>query len=176
MITDWTEARTERLKALFEDGGSCAVMARQLNSETGSSFSRNSIISKLRRLKLDRPRAVSQIRPKRRRQKLTDLMFSFKGGNGGLNRAQRMEHKRKGLFESFDVPLPTIITEEFKCAHVELKNNSCRYPLWDDDAAYSDKFYCGIPEADMKKGNPWCRHHHLVVYRPAGEENRQAAE
>lgn len=177
MKSDWTEPRMDLLRECFAEGGSSSVIARKINAQTGSLFTRNAVIGKLGRLGLNIPRGTSDAKPKkRRRQKLTDLMFSFKGGNGGLTRAQRMQVKRTGRYEKFDIPAPTVITEEHKCSHHELVNNSCRYPLWGDDVAYGDKFFCGIPEADMKEGLPWCRHHCLVVYRPPSESRLRAAE
>ena len=54
-----------------------------------------------------------------------------------------------------NIPPPS---DQFKCTLLELGNDTCRWPLWDDDTKGA-KFYCGTPEADCIEGKPYCRWH-----------------
>lgn len=170
--SNWTNERVEILTKRWDQG----ISAREIGDELG--ITRSAVLGKKDRLKLAPRKTVSSQPRARRRQKLTRAMFNFAGGNQGLNRAQRMQKKRAERigWEKFQVPEPTVITEEYKCSHGDLENNSCRYPLWNDEVPFGDKFFCGIPEADMRDGVAWCRHHRLVVYRPTSEVNIRAAE
>lgn len=161
MITDWTDTRVERMKELLADKQSAAQIAYTLNRETGTDFTRNSVIGKLHRIGLRGFRNP----PKPRRQKLTRMVFG-KGKSGSWRNGPSLPAE--------PIPAPVIFTDEHKCALFDLKNNSCRFPLWDGDTPFHDKFFCGVPEADFDDGRSWCHFHSAVACRPVPV--REAAE
>lgn len=70
-------------------------------------------------------------------------------------------------------PLPIPYSTEHQCRLVELTNESCRFPLWGYDTPPSDKFYCGMPTADVVGMRPYCAHHSEIAY-PMGRRPEAA--
>jgi GcrA cell cycle regulator len=48
---------------------------------------------------------------------------------------------------------------------LELTNNSCRWPI--GRRGKSEILFCGVPEADLARGMPYCPHHARRAYRIA---------
>lgn len=57
------------------------------------------------------------------------------------------------------------VSTEHQCGLLDLKNESCRYPVADE----SPHIFCGVPEADLTNHMPYCRAHDALCYRPHGE-------
>lgn len=145
-LSDWTAERVELLKALFPQGKSSSMLAREINERTRSTFTRNAVIGKLGRLGLTRPKEVTKREPRKSRRY-----------HGASNHGGRW-HSGPSL-PAEPVPMPVVFTEEYKCTLFDLKNNTCRFPLWDSDATFSEKWFCGAPGADEDEGRPYCRGH-----------------
>lgn len=158
-ISDWTDPRVSRMLELHGEKKSSAVIAKIINDETGSTFSRNSVIGKLHRsgLRGHKPAAIA----KRRSRQPRGFHIRPNWHNGPSLKAE-------------PIPPPITFTDEHKCTLFELNNNSCRFPLWDGDMPFASQFYCGCPEADIEDRKPYCHFHSAVAYRPVPV--REAAE
>lgn len=125
--------------------------------------SRNSIISKSKRLNL----------PARASGRLTDYERAQRPPNNPIkaerlrkrreadrNRAQGIVVKRHLRSKPLIDNLPPESVAPLQCKRVtllELDNTACRWPLWGNKS--SKHIYCGIPEANMLDGQPWCKYH-----------------
>jgi GcrA cell cycle regulator len=144
--SDWTDERVALLKSLFPQGKSSSMLAREINERTRSTFTRNAVIGKLGRLGLTRPKEVTKREPRKSRRY-----------HGTSNHTGRW-HGGPSL-PGEPVPPPVIFTEEHKCSLFDLTNKTCRFPLWDGDAGFSDKWFCGSPGANLEEGLPYCPGH-----------------
>lgn len=148
--TDWNTDRVSRMLVLHAEKKSASVIATTINTETGSSFSRNSVIGKLHRSGLRGNKPVSCIK---RRPKRTHRFHISNSGNW-----------RNGpSLPSSPVPPSIVFTTEHKCGFFALGNTSCRWPLWEGDEPLNERFYCGTPEANFDDGKPWCLAHANVA-------------
>jgi len=145
----WTDEQVERLRDLCgsPECGTSAWIARQINGEFGTTYTRNAIIGKMGRCEIVPPRLVSATKEKKiRTKRSTRSVFNF---------------------AKPDAPVvddsPAIMPTEFphKCSLLELTNESCRFPV--GDPLTSDFFFCGQPEADLLKQVPYCRAHSRVA-------------
>ena len=49
----------------------------------------------------------------------------------------------------------------------KLTNRTCRFPMWCDDASSPGQFlYCGVNQADLAKGKPYCATHAAICFSP----------
>jgi hypothetical protein len=55
----------------------------------------------------------------------------------------------------------------YRCSINELRNCSCRYPLWPANAAHHQRLYCGCPDASLSDDIPYCRHHTMLCETPS---------
>jgi GcrA cell cycle regulator len=137
--SDWTEAVTNRLRELHAIEGANAYsmteIARRLNIEFGTNFSRNAVIGRCRRMGLTaRPSPIV-------------VKHSPKG------RVPRM----KTIMDA-----PTAVVKP-KCESVsiyQLDWDNCHYPLGEIEA-YPPYRYCGKP---AQFGRSWCDEHWRVTH------------
>lgn len=150
----WTDAATDRAKALFGEKLSNSQIARQLNTEFGTTFTRNAVVGKLHRLGYQcapgtrKARAASARRPThygvRKPGKQHRAVFGQPSGGVTLKRTA--------------IPVPIAPSLEFKVSFFDLGPRNCRYPLWaEDDPPLHEKFFCG---AVSPEGETYCRWHH----------------
>jgi hypothetical protein len=78
-------------------------------------------------------------------------------------RPARSRRPRSARAARLDVPerpaVNFIPDHDYRCAIDELRDCSCRYPLWDTATRHPDRRYCGFPSASLTAGVPYCRHH-----------------
>jgi len=65
------------------------------------------------------------------------------------------------------LPEPEIVPDgDYSCSIYGLVNSSCRYPLWPPNAQHHERFYCGIPHANISVGLSYCRRHAVLCEAP----------
>lgn len=147
----WSEEHSEALKALVTTSGlSYAQIVIQLNSQCGTTYTRNSCIGRARRMGVIAPGRVRAPRKPRKPQKYKP-------------RAQK-SHQRYAagrFYEAFENPEAV----ELRCVEIvprnltlaEISDNECRY------IPGSDHLYCGHP---VKSESAYCVPHHHLVWMP----------
>lgn len=140
----WTVERMSLLCALHEGGISFAKIAAEINTQHGSSFSRNACIGKAKRLGLIKRHTVTS-----------------------TLKAQRAKPKRRMVFKKtrpedreppqLDVDMPS--PDHLDITFFDLKNNfsECRFMQGDGLAGT----YCGQP---VQEGSSYCSFHHRLCY------------
>jgi len=137
MNPKWTEPRVEKLKQLLSDGLSSSQIADELGG-----VSRNSVIGKIHRLKLDRPtKEYSQQTPKQ-----------------NFNRWVKKPAEPACDIIPFVETIFTIPNDN-NCSLLELTNSKCKWPIGDPRNA--DFCFCG----NRPFGNlPYCGPHAQLAY------------
>ena len=134
----WTPERVEALKRLWAEGHSASVVARMLEIK-----SRNSVISKVHRLKL----------PARMQAQGTAMKR-----HGGRKRyaPQSDRPKLKPIMNPDPRPVFIERTPEQTVSFADLEPHHCRYPYGE-----SDYRFCGC---DKVPGQSYCAHHMRIAY------------
>jgi GcrA cell cycle regulator len=128
---DIGEARRDHLLVLHAEGCSLGLIAERLGT------TRNAISGKCHRLRLE--------------------MYPIPAMS--KTRAFVRPHQQNIPVKRGPPPKP-VPTGAYQCTLLDLKNKSCRYPLWSDASLPVDqKFYCGVPHADISSGRPYCSVH-----------------
>jgi GcrA cell cycle regulator len=147
----WTDEQVERLRSLCGSPqcGTSAWIARQMNDEFGTTYTRNAIIGKMGRCEISAPRPLSATKEKK------------------IKKARKPKFNFAKPAQVVIEDSPAIMPTEFpnKCSLLELTNESCRFPV--GDPLTPDFFFCGQPEADLLKQMPYCKAHSraAVTYR-----------
>lgn len=151
----WTEQQVDRLRDLCgsPECGTSAWVARQINKEFGTNYTKNAVIGKMGRSDIGAPHPKGNTRPTERAAKI------------------RKPKPKFNFAKPLSVPIidnspPTMPTEfPNKCNLFELNNETCRWPC--GDPGTTEFFFCGQPEADLSNKVPYCRAHAraAVTYR-----------
>jgi GcrA cell cycle regulator len=151
--TDWTDARISRLRELYSTGLSFSTIAEDIG------VTRNAAIGKAHRLNLERrdspiskpgPKPVGAPKRARKIRPTRQLECRFTPPERAAAVVERL-------------PDPN---HDYRCTITELNDFSCRYPLWERDAPYPERLYCGRPGADLFAGRPYCRCHTKLCATP----------
>lgn len=169
MNITWTGERTEVLKKLWDQGLSASQIAKQLGG-----VSRNSVIGKVRRLKLS-SRGRASLSPARSKK------FK-KPSNPTLQEAMKIAQVTsktptsspvqalvppKKIEETKTRSLDTVVPISRNIILVELKEHNCKWP--NGDPLTEDFSFCG--NESMEHG-PYCRFHAKIAFQPASERRR----
>jgi GcrA cell cycle regulator len=133
----WTPELSEALKACVLAGLSFAQSAAKLNSDFGTTFTRNAAIGRANRLGMQYPRQA-RATPKPPRYKKRNPSLRLVDGNGNSN------HKR--IIETSYSDQPELRCVEIIPLHLslmDLERNGCRYPYGDGPFTF-----CGHPKQD----------------------------
>lgn len=168
---DWTEAKIQQLKQLFDEGYSGAVMAEQL------AVTRNAAMSKCVRMGWTRPATPGSIMENRHkvrrarrksykpRPSLKDSRQENYGGRAGkIQRDAANREAREAAFEDRITEHDAAIPLEQRKTFWELDEyRHCRYPVGTPGAFHDSNngFFCG---ARKSAGSSYCAHHHAVVW------------
>jgi GcrA cell cycle regulator len=153
----WTVERIELLKALWIDGLSCSQIAEQLNEQFQSSFSRNAVIGKAVRLKLDGRRAPTAPGKLRTDQRAPPVRAgTIRIANNNLHVEPEPQASIQSGQES--IGRRDILT---------IRAFECRWPFGDPQA--DDFTLCGA-KADGSR--PYCAIHSAIAYQTPPEGRR----
>jgi GcrA cell cycle regulator len=152
----WSAERVDRLIELWDQGDFASVIARKINEETGSHFTRNAILGKVDRMHLP-GRALKRLTPEERRdrEKIRKRVKRAKERAPG-EIVSRARARRAYLGEQVAV-LDQQIPVVQRMTLFELNNHNCRWPVGDPQTR--EFFFCGAPEANLKDGRPYCPGH-----------------
>lgn len=145
---DWTEERVATLTSLWADKVPAAAIADRIGAPT-----RNTVLGKVHRLGLSRPRLPAHPKALRR----------------GRGRPRRAEPLGPPMDRPPVAPAPAPAAEPPPADAIDLlalTNETCRFPVSGDGPPY---LFCGAPGADFANGAPYCRRHSRITYRRPGE-------
>jgi GcrA cell cycle regulator len=153
MNSQWTEARIERCRKLWEDGATAEAIAKKL----GDGATRCAVIGKMKRIWAQRgtasPMAAAAGIPKAAAPTLPKASAPTRPKAPAQPRLRRVAPLRE---------LPPERTAAPVCRHLtiaDLTATTCRFPLGDPaDAAFR---YCGA-EAPVER--PYCLHHARIAF------------
>jgi GcrA cell cycle regulator len=134
MNGDWRDEDIDLLKRLWADGETAARIAEKLGG-----LSRSAVLGKIFRLRLG-PNAS-------------------KGQGGAATKASRRQQpaRRRG-----GAPPPPAAKGRYSKTLFDLTNRCCRWPF---KRPGTDKyFFCGVEEADLENGIPYCARHMKRAY------------
>ena len=143
----WTPEREEKLKQLWKKGHSGSQIARLL----GDGATRNSVLGKSFRLKLQSRAVTKKTTPRANTEK----------DNSPEIKAQKLGRKEKFkallISKNFPPEQPTILED--------LNQDTCRYPL--GEKLEPAKFFCGRKPVDKY---PYCELHMLYSFSKKDEK------
>jgi hypothetical protein len=157
MTFAWTPARIAELRRMFAEGKTRTEMQAALGAT-----SRSAVARKLSRLGLKHD--IAFVRARRRAA----------GGRrvrAGAKAVQPPPLAPTAPARPARAPAIPGPPSLYRRRLIHLTNESCRWPVTED----SPFRFCGMPEADMRKGIPYCRFHTRLAYRRPGELEREAA-
>lgn len=163
----WTDDRIELLKVLWREGKSASESARIL----GGGVTRNGVISKVHRLKLEtraKPVTVAAVKPTGgngsagKHRGLVGAARRARNGNAGQPKAAAIQH-RLTMAEAKPpkaMPVPKGLPEMADRLRLsDIDAHRCKF--CDGDPLTPDHSFCGQP---VKPGTSWCSDHHARVY------------
>lgn len=149
-----TDPRRERLLREYLPKMSASLVAKAINLETGSAFSRNAIIGKALRTGLKahisgpiRRPSVANPRPKRARGPKVLKLSQVAVSEPFNDELIKLEMQPMSYFD-------------------EWPNNRCRYPV--GEVKSPDFYFCGADDGvDVNTGKSFCRFHAKICHTPA---------
>jgi GcrA cell cycle regulator len=135
----WTQTDDDKPRALWADGHTCSQIAREIGGRT-----RNSVISRINRIKLPPRKTLVQARHVRVDHDV-DLVHAI----------DAEEAKPKPLPSQRADDIPRIAADDLAPHH-------CRFIPGDPRAG--GKLYCGLTKTP---GSSWCPDHHARCHEPA---------
>jgi GcrA cell cycle regulator len=132
----WTEEDLDLLKRLWGEGATAEAIAARLGG-----LSRSAVLGKIFRLRLGA--APGGKTPKAKAEKQADSMARRRGGL-----AIPQEPKAKGAMRGKSL--------------FDLTNTCCRWPY--RRPGTERYFFCGVAEADLEQGKPYCDRHMKRAY------------
>lgn len=160
---NWTDERTERLKALWAEGYSASQIARQLGGLT-----RNAVIGKVHRLGLSGRTATT---PKQARLVKPDIAASAKKDGGGApagrprqarTRQAAPPEPTKRVANPQPEAKPNPAKPSLGLSIVTIRDGQCRYSTHTEGG---DHRFCGHK---TRPGSPYCEAHWQVTVDHAG--------
>jgi GcrA cell cycle regulator len=157
----WTSERIEQLKSCFNAGLTCSQIAREIGA------TRNSVIGKMHRLGLSRPKDVLARQLKRTRA----------AKSTARSKALGPKHWRLTIADQRELLMAVYpsaaackaIDSAHKCTLLELSQAKCRWPI--NDPGAHDFGFCGN---EPVSGLPYCIGHARIAYRPPGRQRSVA--
>lgn len=156
---NWTDERTEKLKALWADGLSANQIAKQLGGVT-----RNAVIGKVHRLGLS---GRSPGAPKRARLVKPEIAASAKKDGSGApagrpRQARTQQSAPPEPAKALPEPKPNRAKPSLGLSIITIRDGQCRFPT---HTAYGDHRFCGHR---TRPGSPYCDAHWQVTVDHAG--------
>lgn len=148
MLSNWNQERVRQLETLYRDGLSFSLIAADIG------VTRNAAIGKAHRMKL--PKRVEIVQCK------------------AYDRSKAVRSPRRGTFRSVAIKTKSseiVPNYDYNCTIYELRDTSCRWPLWGASTPHAHRLYCGVPDASVSKDVPYCRRHRLMCDEPSRKLN-----
>jgi len=139
----WTWAITERVKAMWADGKSAGVIAREIKT------SRNAVIGKLHRLGLKRPAPAGRQRMSPQKPVVGKPSRLVANAFPELVDTWPIRDERVTRFVD---PGPGIVR------FLDRSSKQCAWPKWSGDEPLAEKMCCGQP-VEEGRHYPYCAYH-----------------
>lgn len=156
-MAEWSEAQIETLTAMWREGASCSEIARAI----GSGFTRNAVIGKVHRLKLDRARparAATGRKPHRNRgaPKAEAIAARVATRKEDVARARTVQPALAPAMaaEPFELRAELVIPPEQRLSLLQLTERTCKWPI--GDPLEPGFHFCG---GAALEGKPYCAPH-----------------
>lgn len=145
----WTVERIDLMKSLYATGISTSIIAAEINGATGSVFTRNAIIGKVHREKLElRGKAWNNRESKSKKTRARKPKVSIHAARWGA-----VDPGAKPPIELAEIRLADVVPRHVLL--LDLQDNECRYPYGDENFTF-----CG----HATHGEPYCApHRHLTL-------------
>lgn len=153
-VNSWSSATIAKLKLLFERGLSTAEIGKRLG------FTKNAIVGKINRLKLNTRAVKSKAGAKAVKKKVAVKKAAVKKAVKSVRpaRSQKVKKDRKKTAAESKHKIERII--QHSAALMSLRADQCRWPLGDPD---SDNFrFCA---EKCLVGKPYCFEHCKLAYQ-----------
>lgn len=151
----WTEERTETLKRLWKDGKSALQIAMQL----GGGVTRNGVISKVHREKLEG--RASPTSPTGR-MKARSPGIDVNRNRGQPKAAAAIRHRAEvALVAPRLMPVPKGLPDVTDRITLLMASDMGGCMFCNGDPLTADHSFCGQPR---REGSPWCDRHYRIVF------------
>lgn len=140
----WTEPMKERVWELAKEGASSSTIARAINKEFATAFTKNAVIGMCHRnaVRLGLP-AKAQPDKRKRPRKIRSVVNLLKD-----NSERRPSFVPVTPVDDWQIPI------EQRRTVLQLTEDTCRFPV--GEVGQPDFFFCGaLPE----RGSPYCARH-----------------
>lgn len=156
----WTDEKVEHLKRLWLEG----ISASQIALTLGEGFTKNAVIGKIHRSKINgAERPKSERAPRAKRQPKPRLAGS---------KRTRVKNAARAVDALVAGGLPNVVEIPFELPQTQflgsmalmgMQPDTCKWPV--GDPLLADFRFCNATKLD---GLPYCEHHHRTAYRRAG--------
>ena len=167
----WTDEQVDTLKDLWSQGLSAGEIARTM----AGGYTRNAIIGKVHRLKLEKRAKVVTRKQRSAGSASAQAIKATKGGRKGQPKVQAIVHRVAAIKAAPPPPKPVGVRlpprdpSDYETdvgvdvssliGIMDLTNHTCRYPHGDP---LKEGFgFCG---KHIRQGSVYCEHHHRRVY------------
>ena len=142
---DHGAALEDHLRYLIAQGLSSELIGERLG------VSRSSVISKAHRLGIAHWTPTIRLR------------------HGPQSATHRVAGKRT---HATPPPAPLLKLPPKSISSEKLTNETCRFPMWADDDLSQPQLFCGVNQADLAKGKPYCAAHSALCFVPHSDRPR----
>lgn len=157
----WAPEHDEALKKLRVDGYSSSQIARMLNDEFRTRYTRNAVIGRAKRLGLCEAKARTGPKLIKRAREARPALRLVKARNEAIqaDSAFDAEYVETGADEIADLEIPVCPN---RVSLLSANSDQCRWPAADDGSA---TMVCGDP---VRVGSYCLRHARISIRRPTG--------
>jgi len=164
----WTDERTELLRKLWSGKLSASQIAAELGRRFGIPFTRNAVIGRVHRLKLEkRGKLPAQVRKRSPRPRIVETASAeAQECIAGRSRFNPSFSFKKRISKALTKPERASAMETYNPKPVHIVDRrmfkQCAWPLWSDrgQPAYSELMCCGAQVAPG--GCSYCEYHRQV--------------
>jgi GcrA cell cycle regulator len=160
--SNWASAHSDALRKYFAMGMSFAEIARAINKEFKTHYSRCAAIGRARRLGLGFTRRLEKLIPMVPKAQSSNLHKMLKNQESPAKWLARLAH-RKEMPE-----LRCVAVEPRRLSLADLEAGDCRYPYGGDEEGEPVTF-CGHPK---RQGSSYCPAHFHLTRNPAAAPER----
>lgn len=171
----WSQQRIEDFKSLHQTGLSFSLIAEKLGGfDHCKDGGRSACIGMAHRLKLpERDCTTGKTRKARAPRRSRSVLDPLTRRELFREREKQLSAYAHGPVAATEPSRPKVLRCDHIVQFMQLENRHCRYPLWTGDTPFNEQWYCGIPDADVVAGRPYCAEHDRIT---SGQPRREAAE
>jgi GcrA cell cycle regulator len=165
----WRAEDDALLRRRWHERGGAAAIGRDLGR------TRNAVIGRANRLGLAAPRRLTEERRKSSAEAAAERQRQAK--RVAAARARERERAHKEELAAATRPPNLVVAPKRDdtpgpdaCELLDFTNRTCRFPL--GELRDPVRWFCGVPEADVAAGVPYCREHSALCYTEPAPRRR----